>query len=95
MNGKKILKATVIMGFGAFIGYIKGVADAAYNVHKGTVDAETLDSFCNSVDRAKERIHGVTETAEEAVEDVAEEVTEAVEDTVEAVEEAVENQPED
>lgn len=95
MNGKKILKAAAAIGLGAFIGYIKGVADAAYNVRKGNVDEETLDSFCNSVDRAKERIHGVTEAAEEAVEDVAEEVTEAVEDTVEAVEEAVENQPED
>lgn len=95
MNMRKILKGTLIFGIGGLIGYFKGVCDTAYHVHKGGVDEETLDSFCESVDEAKEALHRVTHSAEEAVEDVAEEATEAVEDTAEAVEETVEDQPED
>lgn len=103
MNMKKVFKGTLILGIGGLIGYLKGVCDTAYHVHKGGVDEETLDSFCASVDEAKEALHRVTHSAEEAVEDVTEEVTEVVEDTVEAVEETVEdvieqvtdNQPED
>ena len=99
MNMKKVLKGTCILGIGGLIGYLKGVCDTAYHVHKGNVDEETLDSFCESVDEAKEALHRATTSAEEAVEDVAEEVTEAVEDTVEEVEDVIEQvteyQPED
>ena len=91
MNMRKILKGTLVLGIGAAIGYLKGVADCAYHVHKGDVPEERLDSFCEAVDDAKEALGRATKSAEEAVEDVAEEVTEAVEDTVEAVEETVED----
>ena len=91
MNMRKILKGTLILGIGGLIGYLKGVCDTAYHVHKGGIDEETLDNFCESVDEAKEALHRATHSAEEAVEDVAEEATEAVEDTVEAVEETVED----
>lgn len=96
MNMRKILKGTLILGIGGLIGYLKGVCDTAYHVHKGGVNEETLDSFCESVDEAKEALHRVTHSAEEAVEDVAEEATEAVEDTVEdVIEQVTEDQPED
>lgn len=96
MNMRKILKGTLVLGIGAAIGYLKGVADCAYHVHKGDVPEERLDSFCDAVDEAKEALGRATNSAEEAVEDVAEEATEAVEDTVEdVVEQITEDQPED
>lgn len=91
MNMRKILKGVCVLGIGAAIGYLKGVADCAYHVHKGNVPEEKLDEFCAAVDEAKDALGRATNSAEEAVEDVAEEVTEAVEDTVEAVEETVED----
>ena len=95
MNMRKILKGTLVLGIGAAIGYLKGVADCAYHVHKGGVNEETLDSFCNSVDEAKEALHRVTHSAEEAVEDVAEEATEVEETVEDVVEQITEDQPED
>ena len=96
MNMRKILKGTIVLGIGAAIGYLKGVCDTAYNVHKGNVPEEKLDNFCESVDEAKEALHRATHSAEEAVEDVVEEATEAVEDTVEdVIEQVTEDQPED
>lgn len=96
MNMRKILKGTLVLGIGAAIGYLKGVADCAYHVHKGDVPEEKLDSFCDAVDEAKEALGRATKSAEEAVEDVAEEATEAIEDTVEdVIEQVTEDQPED
>lgn len=96
MNMRKILKGVCVLGIGAAIGYFKGVADCAYHVHKGNVNEETLDNFCEAVDEAKSALGRATKSAEEAVEDVAEEATEAVEDTVEdVIEQVTEDQPED
>lgn len=89
MNMRKILKGTLVLGIGAAIGYLKGVADCAYNVHKGNVPEEKLDEFCAAVDEAKDALGRATKSAEEAVEDVAEEVTEDV------IEQITEDQPED
>ena len=96
MDMKKLFKGALVLGIGGLIGYLKGVADCAYHVHKGDVPEERLDSFCDAVDEAKEALGRATKSAEEAVEDVAEEATEAVEDTVEdVIEQITEDQPED
>ena len=78
MHMRKILKGTLVLGIGAAIGYLKGVADCAYHVHKGDVPEERLDSFCDAVDEAKEALGRATKSAEEAVDDVTEEATEDV-----------------
>lgn len=96
MNMRKILKGTLVLGIGGLIGYLKGVADCAYHVHKGDVSEERLDSFCDAVDEAKEALGRATKSAEEAVDNVTEEATEAVEDTVEdVIEQVTDDQPED